>query len=235
MNTEYRKRIASNYSAIVGGICVIILIGCSEKEGLSVEDVSTHVEYLGFSNETLASPLKDYTFHLKIHNQSKNAKWYLWVERKDDGLTGNSKFLASAPWDPETISILAVDCTKLQGVETMVTLRFLGIDAKNSFFAIYVPADGTFEDRNFVVNSFGDRNTFSLYKLKFLHVNGSIPLQDWLPEQVINSKNVLIDAPRLDMQAPSNSALLPKLEHASVETLKNVQFKLEDTYKVQIK
>jgi len=132
-------------------------------------------------------PLKFNYTDLSITNNNDSIRWYVFPYNLNDSLRANGNFKADQPW--ETGEIGGKKYTDSVTLLHITDVDFIGAD---QFIAFCIPAKSTMSFGNYIFESWGDTTykTVQVWEVRNLMVNGIMPLNKWLPYDVVCSNNV---------------------------------------------
>lgn len=198
------------------------------------EEPEVSLIYKRVETKTLKPPLRSYIFDLEIQNTSKAGRWYLWIDGKVDKMARKIVFLSNEIWDPDCISVSAIECSKLGGIGKFIVVDFSGRTYEDSFSAMYVPADSKIKIENFSYNSFQERSSLTLFEMERLMVNGKVSLQDWFPFDISNSKNVKLKIPLHGIISEDSKASLPVIRKQDLKKIQKITCLVKRKYVCEI-
>lgn len=175
----------------LGVFALVLLLLKDQHESLPKFRIDLHRVAVNTSH--LKPPLEENVFSIYIENFDNHDLWFVWSDSPDQPIPESSRYMSSG----ETHEIVeeTIDCTKLIGHGTIHLIEFLGNgECENCFHAVLLKPGARLTCKRFPIVSSGGLDRLVVRVTPSLMVDGTTPLEEWLPFDPGNYGEILLDS-----------------------------------------
>lgn len=152
-------------------------------------DIELHRSAVNTSH--LKPPQEENVFYMNFANYGKHDLWVVWSDKDLHPL--GSGYRMKGTDDGGYVSKFDIDCVKLGGQGRLSVFQFIGGDLDSEFNAILLKPGARVVCRQYPIVSHRRLEMLSIFLTQAILVDGTIALQDWLPFDVGNYGNTVLD------------------------------------------
>ncbi|MBN8457453.1 MAG: hypothetical protein J0M04_06395 [Verrucomicrobia bacterium] len=177
------------------GVLVIVLFygGLIRFQHDSTPKFRINLHRVSVRTEHLKPPQEENVFDMCIENYGDLDLWFVWSDSPDQQFPEDFHYMSSG--ESCGIEESSIDCTKLMGHGTIRLIEFLGNrGSEDSFHALLLKPGARFACKRFPLVSCGSLDRLVVRVTPSLMVDGTTPLENWLPFDPGNYGEIYLDS-----------------------------------------